>query len=412
MSLVRRVDAKVTRKRVQVWALASATVFVAALVTAWLTIPELAAFPDFAARWSAGRLVVTGQGSALYDLARQAEVQRNGTGTDQFSWFVSPPFVAVLFAPLSLLPYWLACLVWLAISTSALWLSVRLLRPWAPAVLADNWRTTTLVIWTSYPVLQVLFVGQDTTLVLLAVAAGVHLLSRDRAYQAGACLGLGLVKPHLIFLVPVLLVLRRQPRALAGFIAVAVVFTVVSLVMMGPGGISRWLAVVSSGDYSKAVQQGFAWKGVNVSALLTGLAPADFGRWWQLLATLTGLAACVPALRAVTIRRDASQQFAWALVLATTVIAAPHVLVYDLVLIIPVVFALAWTGWDAVTRLTLVGMTAALWLAAPIQLLLAGSSWPVTSLGAPWAALGAFLLWYRLLRRPSDAALPPERGSR
>ncbi len=394
----RVVDRRLTANRIRFWSIVSATVFISGIVASWFAVPDQLPLPDFAARWSAGRFVVEGLGPALYDLGRQAAMQAAATGSTKTSWFVSPPFVAVLFTPFALLPYWMACIVWFAVSALALWLSLRLLRPWVPRVFARNWRVTTIVIWTCYPVLQVLFVGQDTTLVLLALAVGVHLLDRERDFAAGIVLALGLIKPHLVFLVPVFLLVYGRFRALFSFTAAALALVVVSLLVAGPQGFSAWLATVGSDDYASAVQQGFAWKAVSVSALLTGLAPQSVGRWWQLLATLTGLLACVPAIRALFTRRSGSVRFGWVVALATAVVASPHVMVYDLVLAIPVVLALAWTRWDALTRLTLLAMTIALWLAAPLQIALENSNWPLTALGAPWAAIGVVVLWHRLLQ--------------
>lgn len=382
-----------------------ATVFVAAIAASWFLVPGQIPLADFAARWSAGRLVLDGQGASLYDLRLQADIQRLATHSSQTSWFVSPPFVSVIFLPLALLPYTLACGVWFLMSAGCLALSLNLLRPLAPAVLACRWSLTMVVACTSYPVLQVLFVGQDTTVVLLAAVIAIRLLSSRRQALSGAVLALTLVKPHLAFLLPLVLVSQKSYRALLGFGVTAAGLACLSLLITGSRGLQAWAGVLLSRDYASSVQQGYAWKSVSVSALMTGLAPTGLG-WMPFLTAGVGLSACLPTVGRLFTSRGGPPLLGWSLALATTIVASPHVLVYDLVIALPAVLTLAATGWDPVLRITLVGTILALWIAAPLQLLLDGSAWPVSAIGAPWAVLGLLVLWRRLL---TTSVPPPAR---
>jgi len=56
--------------------------------------------PDYLAHWTGGRLVLDGQLANLYDQQTQFEVQAAADGlTSKLAWFVSPPFVGLLYAP-------------------------------------------------------------------------------------------------------------------------------------------------------------------------------------------------------------------------------------------------------------------------------------------------------------------------
>ncbi|MEO7785166.1 MAG: glycosyltransferase family 87 protein [Terracoccus sp.] len=399
-------DAVLTRRRIRLWSIVAATVFVTAMVTSWLTVPDQVPLADFAARWSAGRLLVEGRAVELYDLAAQTSVQQTATGTSRSSWFVSPPFVALVLAPLGALPYALAGVAWTLLSVGALTLSFMLLRPYAPEVLTRDWRLTLLVAAASYPVLQVFLVGQDSCFVLLTLAGGIRLLDAGRDVVAGVVLALGLMKPQLIFVVPIVLLVQRRGRALGAFVASAVVLALLSLAVVGPSGIRDWVALIASSDYSESVQQSFAWKAVSVSALLTVLAP-DWGQAWQLATVAAGLLVCLPAARAfrLTVGRPV---LTWGLATGVAVLASPHVLVYDLVTTAPLLLALACHAWTPRTRVLLVATNLLLWAAAPVHVLIGDRGWPASIVGAPWAALALGLLCLPLLLASREPVAPSE----
>ena len=85
--------------------------------------PPLTAFgttvlPDYLAHWTGGRLVLDGQLAGLYDQRTQFEVQAAAVGqTSKLAWFVSPPFVGLLFAPLAALPYVASAALWTLLSS-------------------------------------------------------------------------------------------------------------------------------------------------------------------------------------------------------------------------------------------------------------------------------------------------------
>ena len=130
----------------------------------------------------------------------------------------SPTF-ALLFAPLSALPYRTAAAVWLGINivlyTASLVLLVRML----PIEARRDWKTWGLVpllVTASMPFLQAAGHQQNTFLSLLILAGTVTLWRGRSAFAAGAVAGLLFYKPQLALVVAVVLAIDLGRRAVLG----------------------------------------------------------------------------------------------------------------------------------------------------------------------------------------------------
>ena len=391
-----RCDALLTRERLTVYPILLLSVWLVMYVIVALRAPHWVPLPDFVARWTGGRLLIEGQAGALYDPGVQSELQRTELGTSALSYFVSPPFVALAMVPFALLPYAVAAALWTVLSVGALLYGLLLLKPLAPEVIHRHWGRTLALAAAFYATLELLGAGQDTAFILLAVCVAVRLMLAGRDGLAGAALGLGLAKPQLIFMMPLLLLVQRRWRSLLCFVAVCTVLLSVSVWVVGVEGMANWLTLPTTPLYSSQVQQGQAWKAVSISAFITGLAPPSVGGWWPALASLIGLAACYPALRAVN-RRKPEPLVTWSLILFSTAIASPHFMLYDLVLLVPALWGLAETSWRPTTRGLLAVVFVAAWLVAPLHTVTSQLGWPLSALGTAWIAVPLCFLWWILL---------------
>lgn len=391
-------DALLTPQRLRVYPVVLLATWLLSYVLVAIMDPQWTPLPDFVARWTAGHILLEGDVSRLYDPGYQGELQRT-LGSDRLSWFVSPPFVAVLFAPLAAMPYPAACLTWFLLSLGGLTWAAWRLKPLAPRCLAERSAQVMLIMAASAPVLELLGSGQDTVVVLVAVCAGMRLLHDDHDAVAGAVLGIGVIKPHLIFLVPVLLVLLRRWRTLAIFGSTASLAAVLSWLLVGTTGITTWLSIPFSNLYSTEVTAGQAWKSTSLTSALRGLLPASV-EWWRVAVLL--LAVVMVVVGVVAMRHSVRAGWcsrAWAVLLLTTALGSPHFLLYDAVLCFPVLLALAGALWDATTRVLLAAIFVLAWLAAPLHAALIDAAWPTTVLGSPWIVVGLVILWLRLIRR-------------
>jgi alpha-1,2-mannosyltransferase len=291
-------------------------------------------YQDFTIFYTGGRLLRSGQASALYDLAAQYRMQQSFSkvpirlGALPFN---HPPFEALLFVPFTLLAYWPAYLLWTALNLFMLAVSAILLRTQLRQFSATSPLLLGVGTAAFFPTARALIQGQDVILLLLCFVLAIICLDRDKDVAAGALLGLSLFRPQ--FAVPVVLLLAiRRWRILLGFAGVAVMLGGITVAIVG------WRGPL---DYVQFVIR------------LEGSQARAFGP--EILPNLRGLIAEIPGLSAVTTqvlifvasiivfvttaRRIRNGQdsilFVASLAVVTTLLINFHSLVYDLSLLLP-----------------------------------------------------------------------------
>ena len=372
-----------------------------------LTVIGNPLLPDYLAHWTGGRFIVDGNAHSLYDRQAQYRLQAGVVGeSNQVAWFVSPPAAALLYAPLAALPYVPSALAWAVITWALLAASLLLMRPMFPRLGGRDWIVVALAIAATQPLLQLIGSGQDTALSLFLWVAAVRLLWAGRDIAAGALFALGLVKPQLFALAPVVLLAQRRWRALGSWAAFASGMALASVAVVGVDGVLQWLALPFSDLYRSMVQVDQAWRMQGLPSLVAAIAPAS----WASVADAVGLviALVVVLLFARTAFRAAPSAYAgvWAFACLTTVVAAPHLLEYDLVFAVPALLYLLDRHDSPRVRWSLVALVVLTWSGFPRHDLLIGWPWPVTVLGAAWGAVALAVLWFTLWR-----ALEPEQPS-
>ncbi len=192
---------------------------------------------DFTFYYAAALLGLTHGWANLYDLRllqEQLDVIGSQITVAQLARYVSPPPLAWVVTPLTLLPYRVAYWVWSAILVGALVLAWNLVAP-------GSGRARVIYLVAAFgwlPVVYGLHLGQPALLVAAGVAGCYALLRRERDFAAGAALGVLVFKPQLAVLVPVALLVAGRWRAFAGSALVLGVLGIASLIALGPSGIS------------------------------------------------------------------------------------------------------------------------------------------------------------------------------
>lgn len=205
----------------------SLRVVLVCLLGAWLfpwmglTIPEPGT--DFNQFYAAGKLAGTGQ---LYNFERVQELERPHKQT--MVPYGRLPFYAVLFKPLTLLPFDWARIAWAAVNLAALGAFGLL---W-PAVRREDLIMT--LCW-SCPAALLISMGQDTGMYLLVFTAGLLLLGSGRDFAAGLVFSLCAAKFHLALGIPVFLIARRRWPAIWGGMAGGLIQLAVSFAVEGRG---------------------------------------------------------------------------------------------------------------------------------------------------------------------------------
>jgi hypothetical protein len=126
--------------------------------------------------------------------------------------------------------------------------------------------------------------GQISAIGCFIFALWLYLMKRERKLIAGAVLGLLLYKPTLaIFLLPALL-FGRQFRTLIGFATVSGLLIMLSIWMLGPSGLIRYLAILR--EFSSLVGFGYTRPSMHVdlAAFVRQLFHVDIKYFSMLLA--------------------------------------------------------------------------------------------------------------------------------
>lgn len=356
---------------------------------------------DLASHLLGGRLLLQGDLHRLYDLDYQRQFWQAWLPQADFNPYVSPPFMTVVYAPLAALPYGFALAIWTVISIACIVLSIRLLWPLLPELHRFGRATVFSHVFVAPPVLYVLFGGQDSAVSLLLLAGGLRLLLGGQDLAAGALLGLGVYKPQLFAIVPIVFLLQRRWRALAGWVSVAGGLTLASMAMVGTQGIRDYAALPGSSFYRQAVVEGKGWEMQSFVALARALLPPSAQAAVAPLTFVVGLAAVgLLARTAKCHRQDRSAVPAvFGLTLLAVPFVSPHLFLYDtLVLAIPVLLLVnADLGsWMLRTALALAYLF--LWTTPYRHFAVEGLPWPATFVEAPWSQL-TFVVLFALMHQ-------------
>jgi len=230
--------------------------------------------PDFTAFYTAGRILREGRAAQLYRGATQNAAQWEfATDTDLRRGplpYICPPFEALIFVPLTFLPYGKAFALWNLVNLGLLIAIARWLRRAFGSLEKFPLWEWILVLLAFFPVFTNFLQGQDAILLLLFFVLGFRALDRNAEFAAGCWLGLGVFKFHLVVPLVLILALWKGRRLALGFAATASAATLVSLGIVGWHGALRYPA--------------YAWRVVSVP----GHGQTPLGLMSNLLGLVTG----------------------------------------------------------------------------------------------------------------------------
>jgi Glycosyltransferase family 87 len=330
-----------TRRAVAV-AAAVSTVLLAYYAISWAQVtPVRERGTDFSASYVAALLVRGGDGAGLYD--QQAEHSRHLTllpaGTVIDLPFITPPTTALLALPLTVLDPGTAFRVWSVIELEllalAVWVAIRA-GPWPSRFGRAPRAVTALMAIAAGGTYAFLLLGQIDGIAALGLAAAYMAWRKDRPGAAGFWLALAFAatKPHLAIGLGIWLVARRDWRALAGAVAGCAAVAAVSLALVGPGGLAGFVSALGFAVGNTPGASTLGIPGLVASWLGGGAVPAAIGVTGSLIA----LGGC-GLLGARSRGRPGALEASLAGAAALSLVASPHLLPHDLVILAP---AFAW----------------------------------------------------------------------
>lgn len=157
---------------------------------------------DFPNLYCAARMLAEGLGHQLYNAELQRQCQERYIG-GMSTFYIHPPFEALLYLAVAWLPLRRAYVLWSLFSLAFLFCGLRHL---AKESLPWDWRLVVGASLAFVPVLLCLMQGQDATLFLLLVILAFSAFRRGRFLAAGCWLGLGLFKFQLVLPMALILI--------------------------------------------------------------------------------------------------------------------------------------------------------------------------------------------------------------
>jgi len=215
-----RFDRFLTPRRMKYAWIAGGTLWFAWLISCLLGtgIMDLAGHvvgTDYITIYASGVALRQGQSANLYnfDFQNQLEQLIAGPELTTFNAFITPPFLAWLFVPFSLIPYIWSFTVWSLLSILLLWVSIKLLsteQPIKAFVYSLTW----------FPIFATISFGENSLLSLFILCLTYWCWRKEKYLIAGLVSVLLLYKPQLVLGIGLLWLLewRNSWKSLLGLV--------------------------------------------------------------------------------------------------------------------------------------------------------------------------------------------------
>ncbi|MGA8438994.1 MAG: glycosyltransferase family 87 protein [Candidatus Sulfotelmatobacter sp.] len=201
-------------------------------------------YPDFTVYYTAATILRHGLGHQLYDAHVQYEVQKKSVGVIAARRsalpYIHPPFEALIFLPLTYLPYPQAFAAWDALNVGALFGAGLLLRKFVKVLGRMPAWEFVLGSLAFFPVFVCFLQGQDSVLLLLLCGLGFNALKKRADLLAGCWFALGMFKFQFVLPVVLLIGIWKWRRAAIGFVGVSVLLVLTSVGLAGWGSLLRY----------------------------------------------------------------------------------------------------------------------------------------------------------------------------
>jgi hypothetical protein len=247
-----------------------------------------------------------------------------------------PPHVSIVFAPFAHLPYAWALALWWVLSSGIY--AVCCCSIWRACTHLREHGVTVALLAAASPAFFNLIAWGQTSAVALACFSGVFFLLRDRRdFVAGLVLGCLIFKPQLGLAAAVVFVALGAWRIVAGAVLSAVAQLSAGALYYGIEPVRMWLRLL--------------W---NVRSIVPLLEPRPYQThclrtFWSMILPWGGISLALYVISALIVlgwaiqvwRQNQSFALRMSSLLLATVLVAPHLTVYDLVIVTPALLLMA-----------------------------------------------------------------------
>jgi Glycosyltransferase family 87 len=347
---------------------------------------------DFLHFYTLGSLAIAHRGADLFDMNAQAALaaQRVPAAAGIRYLPLYPPQVSILFAPLAHLSYGWALLCWWV--CSAVVYGVCCFSVWRTCPNLRDQSGTVIVLAVAFPAFFHLIAWGQTSAAALACFTVIFFLLRDRReFLAGLALGCLIFKPQLGLAAAILFLSIGAWKTVLGAALSAVGQLSAGALYYGIEPLRQWVRTV--------------W---NVRALMPLLEPRlyqthSLRTFWSMLVPWPGLSFGLYILSAVVVfvltitcwkhSQTVPLPLRYSGLLFASILVAPHLTVYDLVILAPAFILLAdWLVTQPLTASTR-GFGTLLYLAYMLPLVGPFASWTHVQLSVVAMAATVYLIW-------------------
>ncbi len=287
---------------------------------------------DFVHFYTLGSLAREHRGSELYDMAAQSDLALRKVPQAGRLFFVPlyGPQVSLLFAPLAALPYSVALVLWLTLNVATYGACCYAVWKTCPSLSTQG--RLVLILALGYPAFFHLLVWGQTSGLALACFTLAYLALRSRhGFAAGLAIGCLMFKPQLALAAAFIFLLAGEWSVVFGAMLSAAAQLAVGLLYFGA-----------------AVMRDYLHHLLGVRDVLAQLEPRPYQMhslraFWAMLIPSHSVAFgfYIASAMAVLVwmflywKSQAPLGLRYAALLITTVLVAPHLTVYDLVILAP-----------------------------------------------------------------------------
>ena len=296
---------------------------------------------DFSQVWTAGSMVLDGRAAEVWNWDKHRAVQLAFHGpklAEWYGWHYPPPFLLIA-AALASMPYLLALFVWQAAT----------LVPFAAMIRRFTGRREAWLFALAAPVSLICIMhGHNGFLTALLLGGGLMLLEK-KPFAAGLLLGCLVYKPQFALVLPLLLLVLWNRRAIAGAAVSSLGLIGVTLALWGW---PVWQAFIDSLPLTRriVIEEGrTGWEKIMspFSAVRSWGGSVEFAYAVQGVFTVAAIAATL------WLARKARPDVRNAAVTAAVLISTPYVLDYDFVVLMAGIAFLwrdaerhGWLPWE------------------------------------------------------------------
>ncbi|MGC2172882.1 MAG: glycosyltransferase family 87 protein [Candidatus Sulfotelmatobacter sp.] len=287
---------------------------------------------DFLHFYTLGSLALAHRGADLYNLQAQSKLvaQRIPAAAGIRYLPLYPPQVSIFFAPFARLSYPSALLLWLTLSTLIYGLCCYAV--WRACPNLRDCKLTVLILALAFPAFWHLIAwGQTSALALACFTLAFFALRAQRELLAGLALGCLIFKPQLGLAAALIFVITLRWKVIAGAVLSSAAQLSLALLYFGPGPLRQWMRTLLRLPSFLPQLEPRLYQTHSLRTFWGMLVPwptASLALYFVTAVLLSALAiACWRSRLALSLRYSA--------LLLATVLIAPHLTVYDLVILAP-----------------------------------------------------------------------------